>query len=147
MSHYLGFVFVREPTREAVAKALAPFSERDGDNFEGKWDWYRSGGRWDGYLLGEDEMKRRQTHNGFNFDDANDDPARNSVKVEVMPGVKPPYFFLSPEGEWVERKSWDSTPTATSKYGEFVDNPDYLERYQRALTNKDWFVVVVDIHS
>lgn len=62
--HYLGFVFVNEPTEAAVEMAMADYQ-----NIE--WDWYQCGGRWDGYLLGEDEMKARQTHNGFNFDDAN----------------------------------------------------------------------------
>lgn len=141
--HYLGFVFVKEPTREAVEKALADWK---GD----EWDWYRCGGRWDGYLLGAEEMKRRETDKGFNFADENDDPARNSCRVADLPAdVKVPYFFVS-GWEFVPKEYYDRH--AKSKHGEgygaIVQNAYYEARYAKALVDHagDW-VVVVDIHN
>lgn len=36
---------------EDYEAALAPFSENDGDNPDGRWDWYQLGGRYRGRLL------------------------------------------------------------------------------------------------
>jgi hypothetical protein len=41
--HYLGAVIVDEPTEEALDKAME--GQKDSH-----WDWYRPGGRWDGWL-------------------------------------------------------------------------------------------------
>src|SRR5687767_4893841 len=96
--HLMGFVVVTEPTNEAVDKAMS--------RFEGEhWDWYRPGGRWDGYFQSFEERARRQTHNGFNFDPINEQIDNNTVKVRDLPQDKKPYFLVV-DGEWHEKESY-----------------------------------------
>lgn len=139
--HFMGFVFVDAPTEEAVAKAMEDSKERH-------WDWYRPGGRWDGYLQGEEEMKRRQTHNGFNFDDNNESAAANSVRVKDLSEGKSPYFFVV-GGDWVPKEyfnEYEKSPHYDG-YGTVLPTPHFDERWKEALeNNQDKFVVVVDAH-
>ena len=139
--HYLGFVFVNEPTEAAVETAMAYHK-----NIE--WDWYRCGGRWDGYLLGEDEMKARQTHNGFNFDDANKSAGRNSCLVKDIPEGKEPHFFVS-DYDFVPKQYYNKYfENDRGSFGAFLDTPKWRERYNAALAkNTDKYIVVVDIHD
>src|ERR1700723_2108566 len=86
--HYLGFVFVKEPTFEAVQEAMKGHENHH-------LDWYHPGGRYDGYLQGQEEMKKRSTENGFNFSPENEKVERNFCKVVDLPKDKKPYFFVS----------------------------------------------------
>lgn len=56
--HYLAFVIVppqeKYRYKEYVDEVMEPTSENDGENEEGKWDWYQIGGRWTGFLTGYD---------------------------------------------------------------------------------------------
>ena len=118
--HYLGLVIVPEPTDEAIDKAMEPFGLNEhldpetGDydcNHDSKWDWYVVGGRWDGWFGGEEEMKKRETNNGFNFDASNRDISRNYLKLsELTPEMieKGPYFIVC-DGVWDERENWISS--------------------------------------
>ena len=130
--HYVGFVFVDEPTKEAVAAAMEDHGVDNGRH----WDWYRCGGRWDGYLLGEDEMKSRETDNGFNW---NHDGAPHFF-VEG-------YYFVAKEyyNEY-ELSTW-STPEKPN-YGAILPTPNFATRYEDAIKrNPDKYVVVVDAHN
>lgn len=144
--HFMGFVFVKEPTVEAVKAAM---EDHGGDN-GGKWDWYRCGGRWDGYFGGEDEMKSRETHNGFNFEDRNNDAARNAMKVaDLKPDHEPPYFFVS-DYSWVPKQYYNEFEKSKhgSGFGAILDTPHFADRYADALkANADGWVVVVDAHN
>src|SRR5262245_20420955 len=119
--HFRGLVFVPLLKQEAVARAMAPFEGHH-------WDWWRVGGRWDGYLQGEAEMARRATHDGFNFDDTNQDITLNNCRAAMLPKDASAYFILV-DGEWIER---DDHPTRL---------PAAIEAHP------DWFVVVVDVHN
>jgi hypothetical protein len=130
--HCLGYVIVNEPTEHAVEMAMAPF-------YNNNWDWYRCGGRWDGYLQGPDEEKRRKTHDGFNFDECNDSVERNSCNVSNLPGREAPYFFIA-NGAWIEKETFDGRA--------FVKTNNYDRMLDDALAaNPDSYVVVVDVHS
>ena len=140
--HYLGFVFVDEPTNEAVAAAMADFKDRE-------WDWYRPGGRYGGYFGGEVEMKKRQTHDGFNFEDSNESAAANCIKVADLPEGRTPYFFIS-EATWVPQEyynDYEKSPIG-DYYGAILPTPDFKKRWKEALEiNKDKYIVVVDAHN
>jgi hypothetical protein len=143
--HYLGLVFVKEPTDEAVNKEM--------ESYEGKhWDWYRCGGRWDGWLHGEEEEKRRETHNGFNFDDSNNCAERNAVRVADLKLRYIPHFFVV-DTYFIPQTYWNDFERSDSKYrlgdyGRFVETPHFQERWEKALKDHadDW-VVVVDAHN
>lgn len=140
--HYLGFVFVDQPTKEAVAEAME-------DHKDTKWDWYRCGGRWDGYFGGDEEMARRATDNSFNFQPRNDDASTNFCKVSELPADKRPHFFVVdycfvPKEYYNE---YEKSPHGDF-YGAILPTPHWEERWQAALVkHADKFVVVVDAHN
>lgn len=143
--HFLGFVVVDEPTRAAVEQVLAPF---EGEH----WDWFRAGGRWDGYFKGEDEMKRRETHNGFNFDPANDCVESNAVLLKDVPANKFTPYFVAFDGQWHERETYradvPNPEYPNSGIGSLVKNPNWeelLKILKETFPNR--YVVVVDIHN
>lgn len=152
--HFLGIAIIKERTREALDQAMAPFDERDGGNPNGEWDWYRAGGRWDGWLEGEEEVKRRETHGGFNFDPANDDVERNSCLARDFPFSRgAPYFFLV-DGAWIAKKTrnpdWDYEKHGFRDEANPFERPteDYDLQFAEALRkNPDAWAVVVDVHS
>lgn len=140
--HYLGFAIVKSPTEEAVKEAMDDFHERH-------WDWYRCGGRWDGYLGGDEEMKRRETHDGFNFDEGNNCAARNSVRVSDYAGDAP-HFFVTPDGYWIPREHYDEFVKSPhgERYGAIVPTPEFESRWEQAKAKfSDHFFVVVDAHN
>jgi hypothetical protein len=109
-----------------------------------KWDWYRCGGREDGYLLGDEEMKRRETHNGFNFDETNKSAERNSCPVAALPADRRNVYFFVVDDCWIEREAW----VLGYPSGRFVENSDFDAQLQAALdANPDKYVVVVDAHN
>ena len=123
--HYLGFVIVSEPTETAVAEALAPFKDQE-------WDWYRCGGRWDGYLQGETPR--------YNFEDIHDQVARNSYRVRDLPALIP--YFVVFDGKWLSRKKWDYRAHT------FVEVSEYHDKVRDALAERhDDYVVLVDAHN
>lgn len=147
MSHYLGLVFVKNPTLEAVTEAMA---DHEGD----KWDWWRPGGRWDGWLQGEEEMAKRETDRGFNFSKENEQVSLNYCRVSELPVDRIPFFFVS-GWYWVPREhynEWEISPHATTDelthYGAILPTPHFQERWEKALWDhaSDW-MVVVDAHN
>jgi len=67
-------------------------------NPNGKWDWFRVGGRWDGWIQG---TFRESEDSGFNF-------GNNCVSAEVyLQSVQSdasfvPFAIVTPDGEWYE---------------------------------------------
>lgn len=140
--HYLCFVIVDQPTHEAVAEAMSDYKDD-------KWDWYRCGGRWDGYLQGPEEEKYRETHRGFNFDSSNNNAARNACKVADLPADKTAHTLVA-NGTWLSKEhcnAYKNSPHG-DYYGAFLPVPDYEKLYRGILEkNKEKFIVVVDAHS
>ncbi|MEQ8822774.1 MAG: hypothetical protein RIC14_00190 [Filomicrobium sp.] len=141
--HFRGFVIVDQPTNEAVNAAMEPHREgydSETDTGYGEWDWFRVGGRYDGYLVSDGEMLRRETKGGFNFGPAHTDIARNSVKVSDLPKDRRSIYFFVVGKEWVAKESWDGET--------FKDNEDFEGQLSEALKqHPDKYVVVVDAHS
>lgn len=70
-------------------------------NPNGKWDWYKIGGRWAGWLTNKE--KELETDNGFNFgtpENINDNAC--TTKEAIEKGFIP-FAILTPEKEWIER--------------------------------------------
>ena len=71
-------------------------------NPESKWDWYRIGGRWDGWLT--DKEEERSSDNGFNWGDDHTSLKFNCISVaEAIEKEKIPYALITPDGEWKEK--------------------------------------------
>ncbi len=149
--HYLGFVFVDEPTKEKVEEVMVFYKDDE-------WDYYRCGGRWDGYLQGEEEQRLRETNNGFNFGDRHDQPSRNCVRVADLPEGKEPYFFVTKR--YFVAKTYYNRHDVRMKDGKLhvfegeivcggvVETPYWEERYKQTLeAYKDKWIVVVDAHN
>lgn len=140
--HFRGFVIVPEATNEAVAKAMAKFAGKH-------WDWYRPGGRFDGYFQGEEEMQKRATHSGFNFEPTNEIAAHNAIKAKDLTEEHSCYFFVA-EGKWYEKEYYDDNkpnPLAPS-LGSMVENKSFKTTLIRVLAkHPDHYVVVVDVHN
>lgn len=69
-------------------------------NPDSKWDWYRIGGRWDGWVTGNEQT----SDNGFNFDASHESVANNiattkqALKRDIIP-----HAIVTPDGQWHER--------------------------------------------
>lgn len=140
--HYMGYVFVDEPTRAAVETAMR---DHKGEH----WDWYRCGGRWDGHFDGEEEMKRRETDNGFNFAEHNNNVERNCKRVSELDPEKPPYFFVA-GWYFVPKQYFNEFERSSSGkgYGAILETPHYLDRWRAALAeHSDQWAVVIDAHN
>lgn len=149
--HYFLICIVPE---KATAKAtldrlMAPYSEElpgcgdDPDapwNADGTWDWYRVGGRYDGYVRGE---IAESTDNGFNFDDRHETVDNNLTLVTELLERWPDscsYAILTPDGKWVSRDSPD----------DFRGKPedDWREEARAVLADyPDHYALGVDCHT
>lgn len=75
-------------------------------NPQGKWTWFVIGGRWDGFLFGVDEMKVRESDNGYNFGSQHHNAQQNNRNTNDIPWDNDqliPYAFVTPDGKWYER--------------------------------------------
>ena len=106
MSHFVGVVITGK-TKKSLESILEPYSEglevepyedecwcsgKDKTceckgtgirmttyNPDSKWDWWRVGGRWDGWIT---NTKVKSKDNGFNFDDSHESLEKNSLSVK-----------------------------------------------------------------
>jgi hypothetical protein len=147
--HYLGFAIVPSPTRAAVDAAMDP--HRDRNDAMGQFDWYRPGGRWDGYLVSDGEMKARETAAGFDFAPRNKSIARNCCRANAVPPGRRSVAFFVVDGRWIAQQRWD--PNAPSDWlpgerGAYVETPGFADLLDAALAaHPDHWVVVVDAHD
>jgi hypothetical protein len=141
--HYRGFVIVDEPTEEAVDKVMRLHGGEDAGE---KWDWYRCGGREDGYLISDAEMMARNTHHGFNFDETNNSAERNSCQVSELPADRRQIYFFAVDWSWVSRETYVEGYLAGGS--RFEPNAEFKKQFDQALADhpNSW-VVVVDAHN
>lgn len=141
--HYCLYVLFTEEdlntnnVREQLERRMAPFQESFGEDGEytenSKWDWYRIGGRWDGYPIGD--VRVSATDGGFNFDEAHESLTYNLAHVKdalVLDHL--PFCILTTEGEWIEK--------GFSKFGPRQDEDIRTILRQ----NSDKYLLCVDIH-
>lgn len=69
-------------------------------NPDSKWDWYRIGGRWDGWITGNEQ----HSNQGHNFDACHETVANNiaTTKRALKRNVIP-HAIITPDGQWHER--------------------------------------------
>ena len=117
-------------------------------NQNSKWDWYRIGGRWDGYLT---KIAAESEDGGFNFDDKHETIDKNMITVEKhIENVKEDFInhacfgLLTKEGEWLERGDMGWWGTVKDE----KTTTDWQEEYIKVLQNqlKDDYIVAVDCH-
>lgn len=136
--HYLGLAILKAPTEEALEEVM---SGAEGAH----WDWYRPGGRWDGWLLGEEEEKRRETDGGFNFADENKRIDRNICPVsEFNPERVADVDFVTGDWRWIQKTLFvEGYPDCR-----FETNARFIEDAEALLAARpDGFVVVIDAHN
>jgi hypothetical protein len=69
-------------------------------NPDSKWDWYRIGGRWDGWITGNEQS----SDHGFNFGARHETVANNSATTELaLERNTIPHAIITPDGQWRER--------------------------------------------
>jgi hypothetical protein len=68
-------------------------------NPDSKWDWYRVGGRWDGWITGNEQS----SENGYNFGPQHQAIENNMATTEqaLERGVIP-HAIITPDGVWHE---------------------------------------------
>jgi hypothetical protein len=137
--HYVIHVFT-EPGG-SVEDAMEPFRERyesDADDAEwvGEWDWWVTGGRWEGYFGGQ-----------------------NALQALEVPAAKTPfaspYAYLTLDGKWLPKEVYvpegfpDPAPENPDRKGYFREVEGYEEQYKAylAAVPADTMVTTVDIHS
>lgn len=73
-------------------------------NPNGEWDWYRVGGRWDGWIVDNEQS----SNNGFNFDKVHETIENNSCTVKELTDDNIPNSILV-DDKWYSRdnsKNW-----------------------------------------
>jgi hypothetical protein len=107
MTHYTVGIIVPLKTRSIKAyvdRQMAPYNENHGSardiaNPNARWDWYRIGGRWDGWITGNPQS----SDNGFNFDKKHETVENNITTTEAaLASDKIPHAIITPDGEWHE---------------------------------------------
>lgn len=134
----------------AVEALMAPYRETwNGKDYDGWWDWYRIGGRWDGHLLNlapldvsDDGTWLHEIH----YSEAVSDPTRNSAPAMVAAEFAT-FTVVSPSGfahREIHNPEWDG-----KDYGAYyVDNADFAEwRARELVAHRDGVAVEVDYHS
>lgn len=96
-------------------------------NPDGRWDWYEIGGRWDGYLDGQNVVRA----GGLARD--------KTLKTHL------PYFVLNPDGEWIERAPFDFVGNSVTSQA--MPERVWLTKVREQLQRwPDYLVVCVDAH-
>jgi hypothetical protein len=71
-------------------------------NPQSEWDWYRIGGRWDGWISEAPEMDDGE--GGFNFSRRFESLERNAVVASVASEKERiPFAIITPDGKWHEK--------------------------------------------
>lgn len=83
-----------------ITQVMAPYHEELEDVENPKWDWYRVGGRWDGWVCDN----KKQSENGFNFDTKHETIENNhALTDEMIRKDKIPFALVTPDGKWNEK--------------------------------------------
>jgi hypothetical protein len=139
--HYIVHVFT-EPGG-SVEDALEPFRERyesDAEDAEyvGEWDWWVTGGRWEGYFNGE-----------------NSATAGDLAAGVLETRLDSPYAYLTLDGRWLPKEEYvpegfpNPSPEHPDRVGYFREVEGYAEQYLKYVSAvpADTMVTTVDIHS
>jgi hypothetical protein len=134
--HYMGFVFIKEPTDTALSEAMLPHIETDRG---GHWDFYIAGGRWNGYLVSDEVME--------DLDEYVDHIEENCSLACNFPHDRrkdADAFWFLVDGQWEECVTFSPDSLGEKQWW---PTPNFKERLGEAFrTHPDYYVVVVDCH-
>jgi hypothetical protein len=121
-------------------------------NPDSQWDWYRIGGRWDGYISDAPNLVIEGNEGGFNFDACYETVERNNIKASELLDFylrnedntsRVPFAMVTIDGEWIQKGSmgWfgmshDDKPEATWR--------DCVK--EQLMANPESYVVACDLH-
>jgi hypothetical protein len=165
MMHYFGLVitapFEQNLSTAGVGGLMEPHRETYNEATEethGHWDFWRIGGRWDGYLIDDQDCAECDRTNGHHsYDPVHESIERNHV---VLPRLREDCYgawLLTPEGEWIEKvEPWQDDPDFFAKVRDDDAafkriNAEYEKSWRRYFIEKlaeyrGYAVVGVDIH-
>jgi hypothetical protein len=108
MTHFTVGIIVPLKTRSIKAyvdRQMAPYDEdrtfgRNLANPVARWDWYRIGGRYDGWITDNEQS----SDNGLNFDRKHETVQNNIATTEAaLARNKLPCAVITPDGKWHDR--------------------------------------------
>lgn len=108
MTHYTVGIIVPPKIRNLKAyidQQMAPYDEnrtfgRNCANPVARWDWYRIGGRWDGWITGNSQS----SDYGFNFNKKHETIKNNIATTEAaFVSRRIPHAIITPDGKWHDR--------------------------------------------
>lgn len=108
-------------------------------NPKSKWDWWRIGGRWDGWLRGLEALPG----DGFNFGPQYESAERNICPVMEISPPFPPFAIVLPDGTWAEKGEmgwWGIVSNAKDKARWEEQTQTIFAQYA------DCIAVAVDMH-
>lgn len=116
-------------------------------NPKSKWDWYRIGGRWDGFLT----KNEKESCNGFNFGDDHESVVNNHITIaehkkqlEEDWNKNRCFGIISIDGKWIEKGSMGWWGIVTDEEDPETFKKMYLDTLNEA--NDDDFIVSIDCH-
>lgn len=116
-------------------------------NENSKWDWYRVGGRFNGWLMGEEKQKEfESTDNGFNFGFSYECLENNCIpveKIDTSDKYYTPFAILTPDGVWNEKGKGGWWGMVSNEKDENVWCDEVKNIYDN---NKDCLMVCLDVH-
>jgi hypothetical protein len=117
-------------------------------NPQGKWDWCRIGGRWDGWIFGREHAEKcSDQQGGYNFAEAHQQLKNNARTVRDIPVDDPfylPFAVLTPEGQWHEMGQMGYFGHAANEKPQAVWHQIVCELYAKY---PDHVAVTVDCHT
>jgi hypothetical protein len=142
MTHFTVGIIVPRKIRnivDYVGRQMAPYDEEldlpdaecDDDDYainpNARWDWYRIGGRWDGWITDNP----RSSDNGFNFDKEHESIENNIATTEItLAKNKIPHAIVTPDGEWHERGEMGWFAVMTNERPDWGDRTrDLIRKY------------------
>jgi len=110
-------------------------------NPHGKWDWYRIGGRWAGWLTNRE--KELETDNGFNFNTPQEIKDNSCTTKEAIEKDYIPFAILTPDKEWIERGQMGWWACVSNEKDDEKWNYEAKGIYQKFEND---YIVCVDCH-
>jgi hypothetical protein len=154
MTHYTVGIIVPPNRRYILSyidRQMAPYDENlgrpnaeydDDDDYvvnpNARWDWYRIGGRWDGWITDN----RQSSDNGFNFGKLHESLENNIATTETaLDKNRIPHAIITPDGEWHERGVMGWFAVISN------ERPDWEDRARELLRQfPGHSIVILDAH-
>jgi len=137
-------------------KILRPYSMEDEHGKvreQWKYDWYKKGGRWTGFLSGYDPSKDSQNLNEKGQvkwpTQWNEHKGDQTTVQDFLQMAEKDKKLLPSFCAFVDQKGWTDYQTWDIEKKDFIDNKHFVEQLQQVLVQSDpqTLVTIVDCHS